>query len=73
MLVRVSHIVITLLFALFCLPCYCINDNCWLKRNLGLKNNGVSKEVLKYLDKQKWSYNDDRDFEQFSMLQKLKL
>lgn len=72
MLLRNFYIILMLLYTLFCLPCFCIDDNCWLKRKMGVKNNGVDKQVFSHLKKAKWSYDTDKDFDDFAQFQALK-
>lgn len=72
MVLRNFYILLLVLYALFCLPCFCVSDTCWLKRKLGIQHKGVSKEVLKHIEKQTWSYEKETDFSEFALLQSLK-
>jgi hypothetical protein len=72
LLLRNIYIGLMILYGLFCLPCYCISDQCWLKKSLGIKHSGVSAKVLTYIDKQKWKYHNSTDFEEFAYLQTIK-
>lgn len=72
LMLRNVYILLMILYAIFCLPCYCISDNCCLKKCLRIKNNGVSKSVINAIKKQQWQFVDKSDFAEFAMLQKAK-
>jgi len=72
MLTRTMHVLIMILFVLFCVPCYCIPDSCWCKKKFAIKGSGTSKIVLDWLETQKWEFENVEDFEKFALIINLK-
>jgi hypothetical protein len=62
MLVRNIYIGLLFLYVVFCLPCYCCSDQCFFKRWLGVKQQGASQNVINYIDKEMWNYDQPEDF-----------
>ena len=72
MLARTMHVFQLILFVLFCFPCYCISDTCLCKKKFAIKGSGTSKVVLEWLETQKWTLKNVKDFEDFALIVKLR-
>ena len=72
MLTRTMHVLIMIFVVLFCMPFYCIPDTCWCRKKLAIKGSGTSKVVLEWLETQKWTLKNVKDFEDFALIVKLR-
>ena len=57
MFVRVLQTILIILFMLCCVPCYCFNDDCFIKRRL-ISKKRTSEPVLKLLPHWSWVYRN---------------
>ena len=58
--IRVFQTVMIILFIVFCVPCYCFNDECFIKRRL-ISKKSIDPKVLKLLNKWSWIYKNSQD------------
>lgn len=69
MFIRVLHLVLMILFLIFCVPCYCCGDNCFIKKRL-LNKKGVSQAVYRHLSDHKWVFKVSNERSLYKVVEK---